>query len=493
MARRLGPLITRSRSSLLLLVMFAIVTATIVETVAAADLGVFPEPADFMFTTLVIAIPVAGWSWVGSRASQRAGWLALTSGVVAAVAWSFHAAVVWAFARNITGAALSIIAWPAFWLPFLILLPLGYCVPLSGDKAVMAPWLRRFGRVAVISIAAVALAQAVSPGPIDGNYGGVVAVDNPFGIPSLAGAAAVATGLGFAAFLAFGVAGLIDGMRRYRRGRVDARGLGAVLVVFGSGLGAIMVLAIAAIVVAEVGFAALWALAVSGLTVLLVVIAARALSETARAERAEARNRMAAQVRAEERKILRRDLHDNVGPAVAAIGIQLDLLEAAVVDPDLVQGIGRARSAAASARSELRNIVEQLRPPLLDELGLLAALEARCAPLDHRAGGMRVRICHEGELDDLPDAVATAVIAVCGEAATNAARHSGGSNCNIELHRYRDLLEVRVGDDGRWGGGNQNGHGLSTMRERVEELGGTLEIVRSERGTEVSFSIELSR
>ena len=478
---------------MLLLIVLALLSATIVETMSAAELGVRLEPADYLFTLMILVIPVVGWSWAGSRASTRAGRLAMASGLITAAGWVIHASVIWSVAHNSSDLITDLIAWPAFWLPVIPYLPLAFCVPRSGDSAVMKPWLRRLGVVAVVSVTVVAVAQALNPDMLDGNYNGVVAVVNPLGIDSFADFAGPLTSAGVIVLSVFALAGLFDGARRQRRGGEGTEGLRPVVMVVGIAALLLALLVTGSLVLGEAGFTGLWVLAVGVLIAVMVGAAIRASSVTARARRAEARGRAVAEARAEEARILRRDLHDGVGPAIAAIGIRLDILADQMADDtETARSLQGARVAVDSARAELRSIIDGLRPPLLDELGFVAALEARCLALDHPGGRTRVRVHFDGVSNEVPDAVAVALITAAGEAASNAVQHSGGTACLVNVSRPGGVLSVRIADDGVWSGENRFGNGLHTMRERIEELGGTFEINKTTSGTTVLFTVDLS-
>src|SRR3970040_793378 len=90
------------RTTVLLLIVLALLSATIVETMSAAELGVRLDPADYLFTLLILVIPVVGWSWAGSRASTRAGRLAMASGLITAAGWVVHASVILSLAPQLS-------------------------------------------------------------------------------------------------------------------------------------------------------------------------------------------------------------------------------------------------------------------------------------------------------------------------------------------------------------------------------------------------------
>jgi two-component system NarL family sensor kinase len=186
--------------------------------------------------------------------------------------------------------------------------------------------------------------------------------------------------------------------------------------------------------------------------------------------------------REEERRRLRRDLHDGLGPLLTGVGLTIDAARAraehglgrdGAENEDLGPLLGRAREATAQAITDLRGIVYGLRPSSLDDLGLTGAIAAHIQRL---GGGNGVRITLDaGQLSDLPAAVEVAAFRIAVEAVNNVVRHSGASNCRVRLGLDDlGLLLVEVCDDGMGAGPWRAGVGLLAMRERAAELGGTL-------------------
>lgn len=177
--------------------------------------------------------------------------------------------------------------------------------------------------------------------------------------------------------------------------------------------------------------------------------------------------------REDERRRLRRDLHDGLGPGLAAIGMQLDVA-AAIAKPELVGPLDRARSLTTSLVGEVRRIVHDLRPEALDELGLAGALE----DLGLSAGGaahVEVSVGPEVAHAELPAAVEVAAYRIAQEAIANALRHADATTIAVRLDVDEDALRLEVRDDGRGvPAGTAEGVGSGSMRERALELGGAL-------------------
>ena len=182
--------------------------------------------------------------------------------------------------------------------------------------------------------------------------------------------------------------------------------------------------------------------------------------------------------REEERRRLRRDLHDGLGPQLASLTMKAEAARDLVpVDPDRADSLlGDLTEQAQAAVADIRRLVYALRPPALDALGLVGAIRSHASQYNN--GGLRVAIeAPEGDnLPPLPAAVEVAAYRIALEALNNAARHADARNCEVRLSldEEPDMLILEVSDDGRGIGEDRcAGVGLSSMRERAEELGGS--------------------
>lgn len=185
----------------------------------------------------------------------------------------------------------------------------------------------------------------------------------------------------------------------------------------------------------------------------------------------------------EERRRIRRDLHDGLGPVLAGVGYSADAAYNLVPsDPVAAQELlVSLRADAAAAIADIRRIVVGLRPPALDELGLVGAVRQQTSRL-HGEGGraLAVQVTEAEPLPALPAAVEVAAYRIAVEAVTNASRHSQAGAVHADFDLRDGALVVTVEDDG---GARVNGSvphwrpgvGLSSMRERCEQLGGALE------------------
>jgi signal transduction histidine kinase len=178
--------------------------------------------------------------------------------------------------------------------------------------------------------------------------------------------------------------------------------------------------------------------------------------------------------REEERRRLRRDLHDGVGPQLAALMLELETASDLVSDnPEASALVAKLSERAGEIVSDVRRSVHALRPPALDELGLVGAL--REGAMQYGPSGLRVSVEDPEELSHLPAAVEVACYRVAQEALANVVRHARASHCSIRIRLDEEAgaLSVEVEDDGRGiREDDRAGVGMISMRERTEELGG---------------------
>ncbi len=189
--------------------------------------------------------------------------------------------------------------------------------------------------------------------------------------------------------------------------------------------------------------------------------------------------------REEERRRLRRDLHDGLGPALAGLTLRVDTARNTVGQDPLVDGVLLAlRDDVQDAVSDVRRVVENLRPPALDELGLVGAVAALARRL--AGGAPAVRVSTTGPLPPLAAATEVAAYRIVQEALTNAVRHAAADTVGVQFGADTDrgVLCVTVEDDGagRPQRASGRGNGLTTMRERAEEIGGALRVADPSRG-----------
>jgi signal transduction histidine kinase len=196
--------------------------------------------------------------------------------------------------------------------------------------------------------------------------------------------------------------------------------------------------------------------------------------------------------REEERRRLRRDLHDGLGPALASLTLKVD---AARDELDYDLGSAAAMLDALKhdiqeAVSDIRRLVYGLRPPALDDLGLAASL--RLLAERRQSAELAVACDLPERLPALPAAVEVALYRITAEALTNVVRYAGARTCRVRL-AVGSQLELEISDDGRGAGPDAAaGVGWLSMRERAAELGGTCTIASlSGQGTTIKVRLPL--
>ncbi len=203
--------------------------------------------------------------------------------------------------------------------------------------------------------------------------------------------------------------------------------------------------------------------------------------------------------REEERRRLRRDLHDDLGPTLASQALKLDAaIDAIPSNPPRAQALlASIKLQHQNTLADVRRIVHNLRPPALDEFGLAGALRscfeqhgADTAPA--APAKLRVQVTAP-ELPALPAAVEVAAYRIAAEAVANVLAHAGASECGVTLALDAGALHVQVDDNGH--GFDQaaatGGVGLRSMRERAAELNGTLKITQLQPGTRIVAALPL--
>ena len=197
--------------------------------------------------------------------------------------------------------------------------------------------------------------------------------------------------------------------------------------------------------------------------------------------------------REEERRRLRRDLHDGLGPELAGIALGVGAARNfAVGDPGkTAELLGRVQDQAEAATRSVRGLVDGLRPAALDDLGLVEAIRNKAESM---FAGSEIELEVDAPADrlTLPAAVEVAAMRITLEAATNVIRHSEATHCRLTIS-MDDALVIEVIDDGQGIHGSRRGVGLDSMRERVEEVGGALTIGDGDGGgTRVCATLPLT-
>jgi signal transduction histidine kinase len=200
--------------------------------------------------------------------------------------------------------------------------------------------------------------------------------------------------------------------------------------------------------------------------------------------------------REEERRRLRRDLHDGLGAQLAGLNVQAGTLRRLIArDPDAADDlVVELREELRGAIADIRRLVYDLRPPALDDLGLVEALRQLAERHGSKGEPLSVLVEAPEDLPDLPAAVEVAVYRITQEALTNVVRHARARTCVVRLV-VDESVTLEIVDDGVGILAERSaGVGLSSMRERAAELGGNCVVEPAPKGgTQVLVRLPLSK
>jgi signal transduction histidine kinase len=180
----------------------------------------------------------------------------------------------------------------------------------------------------------------------------------------------------------------------------------------------------------------------------------------------------------EERCSISRELHDEVGQSLGALLVEVGQLSKLVPPDDRVTQaqITHIKSVAETAVKSIRDIALLLRPPMLDDLGLIPALEWQAREISRRSD-MEVEVHSQNVSEDLGDETKVTVYRLVQEALNNAATHAAAKNAKVTVVQSSDRITIEITDDGHgFDPKRQRGMGILGMEERVRRLGGTLTI-----------------
>ena len=223
---------------------------------------------------------------------------------------------------------------------------------------------------------------------------------------------------------------------------------------------------------------------------------AAAVHAAALAEQLRSSREQVIAAREEERRRLRRDLHDGLGPVLTGIVLNAEAaLRLLPSDPSRsAELLVELRTQGTAALDDIRRLVYDMRPPALDSLGLVEALREQAAVLGRRENSAPLDVSIEASagLPELPAAVEVAAYRIVAEALTNVVRHSSASAAVVRLSVHSGMLAIAVHDDGsNVGAGWQPGVGLTSIRERAAELGGRCRIEHDRTGGRVDVELPI--
>lgn len=193
--------------------------------------------------------------------------------------------------------------------------------------------------------------------------------------------------------------------------------------------------------------------------------------------------------REEERRRIRNDLHDGLAPTLSSFQLQLSAIRK-LMSQDLQKAekmIVELGADLRDATAEIRQLVYDLRPPMLDELGLIKAL----SNMRLTVSSLRLEVAAPDPMPELSAATEVAIYRIATEAVHNVVRHANATNCTIGITIDADTLILTITDDGQGiPAGHQSGIGTQSMRERAAELGGTFSVRPAEpSGTRIKVRL----
>ncbi|MGC1620248.1 MAG: sensor histidine kinase [Candidatus Acidiferrum sp.] len=194
----------------------------------------------------------------------------------------------------------------------------------------------------------------------------------------------------------------------------------------------------------------------------------------------------------EERRSISRELHDEVGQSLGALLVEVGQLSKLVPPEDRVTQaqIAHIKSVAETAVKSIRDIALLLRPPMLDDLGLIPALEWQAREISRRSD-VEVEVQSQSVSENLGDEMKVTIYRLVQEALNNAATHASAKNAKVTVVQGQDKITVEITDDG--GGfdpARKRGVGILGMEERVRRLGGSF-LIHSAHGKGATVSAEI--
>ncbi len=200
----------------------------------------------------------------------------------------------------------------------------------------------------------------------------------------------------------------------------------------------------------------------------------------------------------EERRRLSRELHDETAQVFSAVKMQLEALRSSLV-PTASARLDRLLALVDQGIASIRQVTSDLRPSLLDDLGLVPALRSLVTDFTDRSG-LRVSLRAPDDVPDLPVDADLALFRALQEALSNVARHAGANVVNVVLEVYDGQLTITVADDGRGFPVSRDGKlrendgrmGLTGMRERLHAVGGSVDLRNTAHGAEVTLRVPVA-
>ena len=234
-----------------------------------------------------------------------------------------------------------------------------------------------------------------------------------------------------------------------------------------------------------------------------ILLAIEDITEQRQSERAlrELSNRMM-NIEDTERRRIARDVHDVTGQKISALSLNLRLISKQISNGESHRTLSETIDLADQITNDIRGLSYLLHPPMLDELGLVPALREYVNGVSERTG-LLIEFDAQDHRVKLPSDIEITIFRIVQEALANTHRHSGSSKAKVVLNGNEREIELQIVDFGRGfstvreGGSEKklaakNGVGLTSMKERVKHIGGSLQIQSGERGTSVIARVPLS-
>ncbi len=446
--------------------------------------GLTSSSVELVTGVAYVSLATIGAMLVVRRRHNRVGWVFLTAGLMlTAAAFASEYATYAVLTAPGSLPAVPLVTWLGAWIWWAgACLAVTFGLMLYPDGSLPSARWRGVAGAAAANLVVLTLLHALAPGPLDGEYSMVV---NPVGVDSATALRQMrdAGWLLLTVNAAIAVAALLS---RSRAATPEQR----------RQLQWLVIPAATAVVAAP-----LWGLTSAGersastatQATVLIAVFGTPLAVAVALRRATSLSRSVERLvlaREEERRRIRRDLHDGLGPTLAGVALQLDAARTLIRhDPAKAEAVleGLVDQVKVGI-ADVRRVIDDLRPPVLDQLGLVSAIQQGTSYLNRRSGGEHLEVSVEtaGTLGNVPPAIEVTAFRIVMEAVTNTSRHAQASRCTVRLV-LDGALDIAVEDDGR--GLPRDyvaGVGLTSMRERAEAVGGTCAVEpRPEGGTVV--------
>ena len=459
------------------------------------------SPLDAALLSMILAVPLVGYLQARRQPRHLPGWIMLWAGAWFGLGLLCHELALYCLLTANRFTLLGhVSAWCATWMIALGVGLMPFVLAGWPTGRLEQRWLRALRRLAAGALAVVVVIEAFSSDVLDGVAPGAGVIENPAGVDWLSTVNGPLNAISVITMLAFAVSAVVDVVRRYVRGSREARRdlRGPVILLAGIAVVALLGAAIGSVAGARSADAAVTMAQVAAI-VGLVAISVVAIRLGRRSDRAERDRRALVQLLENERLLVRHELHDGIGPILAALGLNLDVALAGLTanEQPAINSIVKSKVLLREALVEVRRVAGNLRPPTLDELGFADAVRQQVTRLtsspDAGSPEVEVAVTLPAQLPGLPAAHEVALYRITGEAVTNVVHHARAQHCSVSLVLDSEAVILEIADDGcGMPSSSASGVGLASMRRRAEELGGSFTTQdRRPHGTSVHVTLPL--